>query len=486
MAFLQERGKIKRNKAKFGRKVRCLLHALQDGYTCLKLFHQNIPTVPFRVESYIDGGLDKDLIDPDNGENIERKRRKLGIVASNNAVVDDMFMFPPSTAMWKGIADGRTLLPQFSLANMMAYIVARKVCDGQIAGDFKRINNHSYPLFKAGHIQRIRVIKGNNNVHLSGVCLPEMRKDREYKIQMILSPSEDVLFAEDGCPAGKGPTGSCKHIAAFCYALEEFVRLGFTRPFLSCTSRLQTWNQPRQKKLHSKNIYEISFERAEYGKVRKSHLKPFPQKYNAISPKHHQEQFDGTLKLSNLCKGLSKPCGFLKVLNTSQSGTSDVEQLPLKVPPQSSSVNVAPCPIRVNNNFNTPFNPFTPQTTSLTVPSVPTLTQGPTSVGALCSSPVTKRVSQPVVSSASPVTLGLTSQDAPCISPITQGESELLIPSVSPATSGPTSLGDSSKSPSTQGVTTLGPKKIVNWFSATLPPTPPPPPQYGNQTFPHH
>ena len=385
-----------------------------------------------------------------------------------------MFMFPPSTAMWKGIADGRTLLPEFSLANMMAYFVTRKVCDGQIiAGNFKHINNHSYPLFKAGHIQRIRVIKGNDNVYLSGVCLPEMRKDREYKIQMVLSPSADVLFAEDGCPAGKGPTGSCKHIAAFCYALEEFVRLGFTRPFLSCTARLQTWNQPRQKKLDSKNIYEISFECAQYGKVKKSHLKPFPQNYNAIPLKHCQEQFDATLKLSNLCKGLSKPCGFLKVLNTSHSGTSAVEQLPFKVPPQSSSVNLAPCPIRVNNNFNTPFNPVTPQTTSLTVPSVPTLTQGPTSVGALCSSPVTIRVSQPVVSSASPLNLGLTSQDAPCVSPITQGASELLIPSVSPATSGPTSLGDSSKSPSTQGVTTLGPKKIVNWFSATLPPTPP-------------
>ena len=90
-----------------------------------------------------------------------------------------------------------------------------------------------------------------------------MRKDRDYKIQVVLSPVGEIIFAEEGCPAGKGPKGSCKHIAAFCYALEEFVRLEFTRPFLSCTSRLQTWNQPRQKKLSPKNIFEISFERAE-------------------------------------------------------------------------------------------------------------------------------------------------------------------------------------------------------------------------------
>ena len=60
-------------------------------------------------------------------------------------------MFPPSTALEKRIADGRTLLPEFSLANMMAYFVTRKVCDGQNAGDFKHLNHHSYPLFKSGH-----------------------------------------------------------------------------------------------------------------------------------------------------------------------------------------------------------------------------------------------------------------------------------------------------------------------------------------------
>ena len=72
--------------------------------------------------------------------------------------------------------------------------------------------------------------------------------------------------------------------------------------------------------------------------MKKSYLKPFPQNYNTIPLKHRQEQFDATLKLSNLCKGLSKPCGFLKLLNTSQSGTSTVEQLPFKVPLQSSLV----------------------------------------------------------------------------------------------------------------------------------------------------
>ena len=348
--------------------------------------------VPFRVQSYIDGGLDKDLLDPDNGENIARKRRNLGINAGNVAADNDVFMFPPHTAQWKGIIDGRTLLPEFSLANMMTYFVTRKVCDGQSAGDFKHVNNHSFPLFKAGHIQRIRVIKGNDsNVYLSAICLPEMRKDREYKIQVVLSPSAEILFAEDGCPAGKGPTGSCKHIAAFCYALEEFVRLGFTRPFLSCTSRLQTWNQPRQKKLDPKTIYEISFERAEYGKVKKPHSKPFPQDYNAIPLKHRREQSDSNKKLSELCKGLSKPCGFLKVLNmTGQRGVTSVEQASSAISSNAAS------PVHLASSA-------VPNTTVIAPPNPVSLLQSsPPGV----TSPGSPGKTSLVGSSASPVALG--------------------------------------------------------------------------------
>jgi len=72
---------------------------------------------------------------------------------------------------------------------MLSYFVTRKVCDRNIAGDFKHINSYSYPLFKAGHVQRIQVIKGNDNdVYLSAVRLPEMRKDREIHKQERYEP----------------------------------------------------------------------------------------------------------------------------------------------------------------------------------------------------------------------------------------------------------------------------------------------------------
>ena len=50
-------------------------------------------------------------------------------------------------------------------------------------------------------------------------CLPEMKKDRIYKIQIdISSDTSDVTHAECTCPAGKGPHGSYKHVAAALFA----------------------------------------------------------------------------------------------------------------------------------------------------------------------------------------------------------------------------------------------------------------------------
>ena len=44
-----------------------------------------------------------------------------------------------------------------------------------------------------------------------------------YKIVLRLdSTSYEIDGAECGCPAGRGPRASCKHIAVLYYALEEF------------------------------------------------------------------------------------------------------------------------------------------------------------------------------------------------------------------------------------------------------------------------
>ena len=61
-----------------------------------------------------------------------------------------------------------------------------------------------------------------------------------YKISLTLDSAADTT----PCPAGSGPFGSCKHISALCYTLEEFSRIKQLR---SPDSQLQKWNQPRKR-----------------------------------------------------------------------------------------------------------------------------------------------------------------------------------------------------------------------------------------------
>ena len=64
------------------------------------------------------------------------------------------------------------------------------------------------------------------------------------------------------CPAGLA--GCCNHVTALIYALEEFIRLGLREESrLPCTSKLQQWNQPRQRHVAPSRVI---VEKEEFGK----------------------------------------------------------------------------------------------------------------------------------------------------------------------------------------------------------------------------
>lgn len=153
-------------------------------------------------------------------------------------------------------------------------------------------------------------------------------------------PAAESLYAEDGCPTGKGPTGSSKYIAAFCFALEEFVGQDFSRPFPSCTCRLAFMESTKTETTRPLNDVRNLFFAHWVWKMKESHSKPFQQDFYAIPLKHRRELINATKELFKLCTGLSKPSGFLKVLNTGSRGASTVEKVPSTVssnlPPLSS------------------------------------------------------------------------------------------------------------------------------------------------------
>ena len=147
-------------------------------------------------------------------------------------------------------------MPEFTIENVMQYFIYRKENDGLERQDWKNFNVGGYKLFKEGHVQKIYGGLSANKVHIKATCLPEMKKDRTYSFLLTIDKATvDVSSAQYTCPAGKGPFGSCKHIAALCFALEDFVKMLeiiLEQGEEACTSVLQRWNQPRKKRLESK------------------------------------------------------------------------------------------------------------------------------------------------------------------------------------------------------------------------------------------
>ena len=143
--------------------------------------------------------------------------------------------------------------------------------------------------------------------------MPEMRKDRLYKLFLYLdAETYDIMGAECGCPAGKAPYASCKHIGDMCYALEEFSRFGRIPGFLTCTERLQCWNKPREKKLDIIPVSSLSSRKCELMKQESSH-----RSLNVFDPRQPEyRKADDKLLEEFRCNLLTinQPCAFLDIL----------------------------------------------------------------------------------------------------------------------------------------------------------------------------
>ena len=144
---------------------------------------------------------------------------------------------------------------------MLSYFIDTIAGDGKSSSNFEAISatdNSAMRLFQRSFVQNIKVAAYGKFVHYKACCEPEMKSTKSYLIKLsveIVRGSGDgarnvthVVYAECTCPAGKAPFGSCKHLAAFLYALEEFSRCGYTRDLLTSTDELQAWNKPHMQK----------------------------------------------------------------------------------------------------------------------------------------------------------------------------------------------------------------------------------------------
>ena len=198
----------------------------------------------FRVKAFIQYGWADSVVDPDDV-----------------STTSDEGHGAPETDDWMDIKEfckSPDDVPKFTNAQIVNYFVTRQVCDSRLCGDFKAINRSAMNLFRCGHLQQVEVLNSSDTLWLQAYCLPEMKKDKTYKVELSISHNKwEISTAKCRCPAGKGPAATCKHIGALCYLFMSFCESGTIPEFFTCTQRLQEWNQPRAKKLDAKPVTDL-------------------------------------------------------------------------------------------------------------------------------------------------------------------------------------------------------------------------------------
>lgn len=114
---------------------------------------------------------------------------------------------------------------------------------------------------------------------------------------------------------------------------------------MSCTSRLQTWNQPRKRRLDSKCSNEIPFRVEDYYhkacRSSKAFLDPRPTELQSTT------EGEITEFLHNL-KGLKVSCGFLDLMVAAESSDDPSSKFPLTPRSAQGKINteiIKECPL---------------------------------------------------------------------------------------------------------------------------------------------
>lgn len=125
------------------------------------------------------------------------------------------------------------------MQTMLSYFLDTIAGDGQTSSNFRAISatdNGSMRLFQHGFVQSIQVASSNSIVYYKARCEPEMKSTASYQIKLSVEMVggdgeyaknvQQVVYAECSCPAGKAPYASCKHLAAFLYAMDDDFSIG--------------------------------------------------------------------------------------------------------------------------------------------------------------------------------------------------------------------------------------------------------------------
>ncbi|XP_071150729.1 uncharacterized protein [Mytilus edulis] len=143
------------------------------------------------------------------------------------------------------LAEHKMVLPKITKEQIDAYFVYRLAGDKQCAADIKALTKGQL-MYDSNRVQACSINFKDTNIFLSGIVGAAMKQKVSYNYKIRLDKKTgDPLNSHCECPAGRGPHGTCKHLAAVFLMMEDFVNNGALKVEKTCTENLQMFNKPK-------------------------------------------------------------------------------------------------------------------------------------------------------------------------------------------------------------------------------------------------
>ncbi|XP_078327603.1 uncharacterized protein LOC111116693 isoform X1 [Crassostrea virginica] len=134
------------------------------------------------------------------------------------------------------------------------YFVHRLAGDKQSTGDVKAIEKGRL-LLESDWVLATSYLMQGNALFFTGIVGAAMKARVTYNFKLKLDKySGDIVNSHYECPAGRGPHGTCKHLAAVALLLLTFAEGKGLYIKRSCTENLQTFHKPKHS-YSGKNLF---------------------------------------------------------------------------------------------------------------------------------------------------------------------------------------------------------------------------------------
>ena len=230
-------------------------------YVCMNVF-----LLSARVNDYVTSGLAGNIVDPDGGVNLQKKKLSLGLDKEVVPLPDEHF---PDSGFQVGISAG---IPQIGYSQIWKYLIEDVELKKQLSVEKPIVKGYNF--YKSGKVLGVYSKAENNMFYLKSQVMPSYSKTGPvYVVKFIVRANSSISKAYCPCPAGID--GRCNHLAATLFAIEDMGRKLDTAKQsesasdVPCTSKPCAWSVPRRKPAEATTIQSVTFEKHIWGKTKR-------------------------------------------------------------------------------------------------------------------------------------------------------------------------------------------------------------------------